>query len=143
MNCGKCHCNSDIKIYKNKEYTILELLDFPVGTKFKDNEGYTVKVKEMACIGHKKICFDSDSDDLIVSTGWRDAKFTIIEETKPVDFITAWKALEDEKTIESTYTLDRYKKIDGLIKIQHQGGEFEKCGNIATTEIGNTWIIID
>ena len=95
----------------------------------------------MACIGHKKICFDSD--DLIVSTGWRDAKFTIIEEPKPVDFITAWKAFEDEKTIESTYTLDRYKKIDGLIKIQHQGGEFEKCGNIATTEIGNTWIIID
>jgi hypothetical protein len=124
------------EVNKTKAYNFREVI-----TNIQPREKYE-------CEGFRiKCCDDGTIEIYNISTDTRIGfyKYDTFEkvEPKPVDFITAWQSFENGKTIESTYTLDRYKKIDGLIKIQHQGGEFEKCGNIATSEIANTWIIID
>jgi hypothetical protein len=124
------------EVKENKAYNFREVI-----TNIQPREKYE-------CEGFRiKCCDDGTIEIYNTSTGTKIGfyKYDTFEkiEPKPVKFLTAWEAFEEGKIIESTYTLDRYKKIDGLINIQHQGGEFGKCGNIATTEIGNSWIIVD
>lgn len=143
------HLFEEVKEFK--EYTVQEVLKMPKGTILKlfpyDESEKEIVVSE-GIAGNKYLYYIDDdgcTNEAVIISSWimDKPRFKIIKEIAPVNFLTAWESIEEGKIIESTYTLDRYKIIDGLIRIQHQGGEFEKCGNIATTEIGNTWIIID
>jgi hypothetical protein len=137
-----------------KEYTVMELLDFPVGTKLKDNENNIVEIiesiggtkedKEIRCTWISK---DSPfGNSLILSTGWKRKRFTLVEQPKTVTTSEAFKALEEGKIIESLVTHDRYSKGVKTINIElHDEREegFNKCMNISIAELEGQWIIIE
>lgn len=98
-----------------KEYTVMELLDFPVGTIFKYDDG-KVKIIEYEK-GNKGTEIIGISRGIELSTNWTKTKFTLIEEPKPVTTAEAFKALDEGKEIESVISKDKYKKINGTIYI--------------------------
>jgi hypothetical protein len=125
------------------ELSIIEASNMPIGTEFKMIRNGSEMPDNIYIDDDTCLRWERNDEPFSPYVDNFNAIFIPIKVQKPVEFITAWKALEDGNIIESTYTLDRYRKKDGLIKIQHQGGEFYKCGNIATSEIANTWVIID
>jgi hypothetical protein len=126
-----------------KEYTVIELLDFPIGTKFKYDQGTIIIVDHEE--GNKGTEIVGTNGGIELTTNWLKTKFTLIEEPKPVSTSEAFKALEEGETIESLVTHDRYSKGVKTINIElHDEREegFNKCMNISIAELEGQWIII-
>jgi hypothetical protein len=152
FNCIRKTCigcyNEECQHYKEikiETYSVMELLDFEVGTKFKDEDDYCVEIvniseeskeKTIKCIWNNEI--------MRISTLWLKAKFTKIEEPKTVTTAEAFKALEEGKIIESIVSNDKYRKENGTLFIKAKGFKnFCTCGNITSKELMNNWIIIE
>jgi hypothetical protein len=143
--CSQLELPINYKEIKIETYSVMELLDFEVGTKFKDEDDYCVEIvniseeskeKTIKCIWNNEI--------MRISTLWLKAKFTKIEEPKTVTTAEAFKALEEGKIIESIVSNDKYRKENGTLFIKAKGFKnFCTCGNITSKELMNNWIIIE
>lgn len=143
---------------KNREYTVMELLDFPVETKFYANlqpyaTNTTVEVKEFKT-EHGKIkaiicnSIDEENQKIEFTEIWAKGRYTKVEPPKPVTTSEAFKALEEGKTIES-YDKTRYKIEDGYIsslsELQRNKGfkNYILVNYINREELQGKWLIIE
>lgn len=120
-----------------KTYSAVELLDFPVSTKFK-NDRTVFEIVEFE-EGNKGIVIAETKGEMIFSTNLLKVKFTKVEEPKQVTTSEAFKALEEGKEIES-FKGYRYKKENNKIKCT-----LEVFINkyIDFEELENNWIILE
>jgi len=127
---------------QQKTYTIQEVFEEKEGSEFKIKGMdyiYNVLDKILRRTVDRDIYETMYCDEYILK-----ARFTKVEEPKPVNTVEALKALEEGKTIQSVLTSNRYKK-DGneLMCNLPISDKYEDTLYIEYREIENQWLIIE
>ena len=137
---------------EKEEYTVMEVLEMPTGTKLKlfPYDEFEREIMVVGGVADVKTLLYVDKEGCheegVIISSWimEKPRFKVVEEPKQVNTSEAFKALEEGKEIESTYTGDKYKKENGLLVLQGKGFDnYCKCGSIAASELTNSWIIIE
>lgn len=132
---------------EKKEYTVMEVLEMPTGTKLKlfPYDEFEREIMVVGGVADVKTLLYVDKEGCheegVIISSWimEKPRFRVVEEPKPVTTSEAMKALEEGKVIESCQGY-QYKKENNKISIINK----RNCAsrNIDFEELENEWFIL-